>query len=1041
MSQRAVSPPPTIAWTLGIMMLVSERYRDGAYFNWRTPSTQASKGLRNANHTQTLDLADIYEGFVYEDNLIQRRSSEEYLRDLDIEYHERALLANSKRFIKRRNNFSGQKANENTECYKRGNKGHFARDCFSKTYKPSYKSPVNNYSSVSKGFQPKFTPKHIQSSSNLNNQADPKFQKDYKAKYKKMKARLALFEDEEEVSNEEEVPQVKVLMALADEELIVGKSHARNGEWVDITIRKVNTLLSMDEDADWQNYLKYINTDLKFVEEQRLNLLSKYNKMVFELNKCRDELLILKQAKLDAVTFQIQNTELTKLNHALQEQLKEEKKINEKWLTCSKKVSQCMGEQIPHQKKKVLGGELVTESSSKMNENKNLFVPASIGYDQEMVSKTKDWVERLNPNSKLPNFNTGRILVPESQAINESLEPTKTLRIVAVSKTKQTTPSVPTEVKDTEQESKLNELTKLVQMLIDKKGDIWYLDSRCSRSMNGVKSYLHKYVEQPGPKVVFGDNSSCITEGYGSINYGGIVFTKVAFVNGLKYNLISISQLCDAKYIVQFDDKQGTIFVLIAPRRNDVYVLDMSSLTLNGACFFAKASESVNWLWHKRLSHINFKNINKLAKQNKVLGLPSLVYSKDKPCTTCEKGKHYRASFKTKRNFSIRKCLHLLHMDLFGPVIAAPIISISSDSFEESVGSHAPRVILFGAIPAIIPIIPEVPIVPADPIAAPKDSLPPAPDLPLVLPFLCSDDLEADGASEPAEQRHVSTLRRSEAFRRWRSAPLSTPYPPTTSESSLGSSFKRSLDSSSPSSRPSLKRCRSPTASVPSPTHVSRSIDPTPADLLPPHKRFRDSYSIEDSEEKHMEVDTADAEAVADVGISEGAIAHPEDGVGIRFEIVASDIWDDDEEFEAEASAADTREIAVDPLANGDSSEFSRGGIPDLEDTIYDIVHYMSEVRIDRITKIETTQRQLEASQLVASGERASLVERIGSLWMEYLKVRAMLSIERDRIDCLHWHMALSQEEFFQFHRDHDDTRRRLRRLESYVERHLGFRP
>ncbi|GJT45282.1 hypothetical protein Tco_0953997 [Tanacetum coccineum] len=46
-----------------------------------------------------------------------------------------------------------------------------------------------------------------------------------------------------------------------------------------------------------------------------------------------------------------------------------------------------------------------------MNENENLFILASMGYDQEMVSKTKDWVERLNPDSKLPNFNTGRILV------------------------------------------------------------------------------------------------------------------------------------------------------------------------------------------------------------------------------------------------------------------------------------------------------------------------------------------------------------------------------------------------------------------------------------------------------------------------------------------------------------------------------------------------------------------------------------------------------------------------------------------------------
>ncbi|GJS76290.1 hypothetical protein Tco_0726171 [Tanacetum coccineum] len=102
------------------------------------------------------------------------------------------------------------------------------------------------------------------------------------------------------------------------------------------------------------------------------------------------------------------------------------------------------------------------------------------------------------------------------------------------------------------------------------------------------------------PKVVFGNNSSCITEGYGSINYGGIVFSKVAFVNGMKHNLISISQMCDAKYIIQFDDKQGIIFnsnkeiVQNAPRRNDVYVLDMSSVTSSGACFFAKASESTN---------------------------------------------------------------------------------------------------------------------------------------------------------------------------------------------------------------------------------------------------------------------------------------------------------------------------------------------------------------------------------------------------------------------------------------------------------------
>ncbi|GKA49065.1 retrovirus-related pol polyprotein from transposon TNT 1-94, partial [Tanacetum coccineum] len=115
------------------------------------------------------------------------------------------------------------------------------------------------------------------------------------------------------------------------------------------------------------------------------------------------------------------------------------------------------------------------------------------------------------------------------------------------------------------------------------------------------------------------------------MNYNGITFTRVAYVNGLKHNLISISQLCDANFNVLFTKTQETIFnqnneiMLIVPRRRYVYVVDMSSYNEeSNACFFAKASSSINWLWHKRLSHLNFKNINKLAKQNLVTGLPSL---------------------------------------------------------------------------------------------------------------------------------------------------------------------------------------------------------------------------------------------------------------------------------------------------------------------------------------------------------------------------------------------------------------------------------
>nr|GEW15551.1 retrovirus-related Pol polyprotein from transposon TNT 1-94 [Tanacetum cinerariifolium] len=73
------------------------------------------------------------------------------------------------------------------------------------------------------------------------------------------------------------------------------------------------------------------------------------------------------------------------------------------------------------------------------------------------------------------------------------------------------------------------------------KRSVWYLDSGFSRHMTKIKQYLHRYSKESGPKVVFGDDSSGDTEWYGSVGYNGITFTRVAYVNGLKHNLIIIS--------------------------------------------------------------------------------------------------------------------------------------------------------------------------------------------------------------------------------------------------------------------------------------------------------------------------------------------------------------------------------------------------------------------------------------------------------------------------------------------------------------------
>ncbi|GKA47803.1 retrovirus-related pol polyprotein from transposon TNT 1-94 [Tanacetum coccineum] len=102
--------------------------------------------------------------------------------------------------------------------------------------------------------------------------------------------------------------------------------------------------------------------------------------------------------------------------------------------------------------------------------------------------------------------------------------------------------------------------------------------------------------------------------------------------------------------------------------------IDLYSITLqdtstpNTICLMAKASSSQTWLWHRRLSHLNFDTINLLSKYDIVTGLPKLKFVKDHLCSSCELGKAKRKSFKTKTTPSLKRRLQILHMDLCGPM-------------------------------------------------------------------------------------------------------------------------------------------------------------------------------------------------------------------------------------------------------------------------------------------------------------------------------------------------------------------------------------
>ncbi|GJZ31599.1 putative ribonuclease H-like domain-containing protein [Tanacetum coccineum] len=206
------------------------------------------------------------------------------------------------------------------------------------------------------------------------------------------------------------------------------------------------------------------------------------------------------------------------------------------------------------------------------------------------------------------------------------------------------------------------------------------IDSGCSRHMTGNKCYLTEYKDYDGGFVSFGDGKGRISR-KGKIKTGTLDFNNVYFCKELKYNLFSVSQICDKKNNVLFTDTECLVLssdfklldesqvLLRVPRKDNIYSVDLKSVvpTKGLTCLFAKATIDESNLWHRRLGHINFKNMNKLVRGNLVRGLPSKIFENDHSCVACQKGKQHKASCKAKLVNSISKPLHMLHMDLFGP--------------------------------------------------------------------------------------------------------------------------------------------------------------------------------------------------------------------------------------------------------------------------------------------------------------------------------------------------------------------------------------
>ncbi|GJV30122.1 retrovirus-related pol polyprotein from transposon TNT 1-94 [Tanacetum coccineum] len=116
------------------------------------------------------------------------------------------------------------------------------------------------------------------------------------------------------------------------------------------------------------------------------------------------------------------------------------------------------------------------------------------------------------------------------------------------------------------------------------------------------------------------------------------------------------------------------LHLLTGNRGSNLYTISLQETTSSTPiCFMAKASPTQAWLWHRRLSHLNFDYITLLSKKDIATGLPKLKYVKDQLCSSCEMSKAKRSSFKSKAFPSSKGRLNLLHMDLCGPMWVASI--------------------------------------------------------------------------------------------------------------------------------------------------------------------------------------------------------------------------------------------------------------------------------------------------------------------------------------------------------------------------------
>ncbi|GKE28569.1 integrase, catalytic region, zinc finger, CCHC-type containing protein, partial [Tanacetum coccineum] len=242
---------------------------------------------------------------------------------------------------------------------------------------------------------------------------------------------------------------------------------------------------------------------------------------------------------------------------------------------------------------------------------------------------------------------------------------------------------------------------------------LWYLDSGCSKHMTGNHSQLMNFVSKFLGTVRFRNDHIARIMGYGDYQLGNVTISRVYYVEGLGHNLFFVGQFCDADLEVAF--RKNTCFIrnlegvnlLFGSRDINLYTISLDDmLTTSPICLLSKASKTKSWLWHRRLSYLNFGTLNKLVKEGVARGIPRLKFQKDHLCSACALGKSKKSSHQPKAEDTNQEKLYLLHMDLY---VSMRVASINGKSSGPGLHSMTPATSCSGLVPNLIPQQPCIP--------------------------------------------------------------------------------------------------------------------------------------------------------------------------------------------------------------------------------------------------------------------------------------------------------------------------------------------